>query len=330
MLKFKALLSLILLALSTSAFARVTIERIEYRGWHDSYRLTAGEYSLVVVPEIGGRIMEYSYGGQNVIWENAGEFGQTYPLSKDAHDYGGSKLWVTPQEDWSWPPSPMLDFGKANVQIEQTPKGLPLIRVIGCPDLETGVVFTKEISLDDSGDVSITHRLTNISGKTLNHGVWEITHAQTPCLVAFPIKAKSRFPGGITYITAESRNSRQFSVKNGLCVVNYLGEMGKIGADSDGPWMIWFQGNLAFVKLFDGMRKGAEYPDGGCSVQVLTSDAKLGYVEMETMGPIAKLAPGAKSELIEHWRIFRLSQPVKDENRVHKSVKGMQGKGWLP
>lgn len=310
--------------------ARVTVERITYHGWIDSYRFEAGPYRLTVVPEIGGRIMEYSINGRNVIWENPAENGQTYPITMDWHNYGGYKAWVAPQELWGWPPDPFLDFGKANVEVLQSPKGIPILRLTGCPSLKTGVLFAKEISMSSSGEVTLKQLMYNISGKPVTYSVWGVTQVKTPCFVAFPVKKDSRFPDGISYIMAESRNSRQFTVKDGLCIVRYGGELGKIGADSDGPWMIWFDEDIAYVKLFEPMDAEATYPDGGCSAEVFTSEAKLGYVEMEILGPMVNLSPGESTELTERWRIFKLTQPVTSEDRVVKAVIGMQGKGWIP
>lgn len=105
----------------------MTVERVNYRGWVDSFRLTAGRYSLVVVPEIGGRIMEYSVAGKNVIWENSEEFGRTYPIAGEWHNYGGYKNWIGQKNRWQWPPDPVLDYGKANVEVIQSPNEPPVL-----------------------------------------------------------------------------------------------------------------------------------------------------------------------------------------------------------
>jgi len=316
--------------LAASAGAKVTVERVTYRSWPDSYRLTAGGYSLVVVPEIGGRIMEYSLGGKNVFWENREEFGRTYSIAKEWHNYGGYKTWNSPQSAWGWPPDQFLDWGKANVEVLQDPKGLPVLKVTGAPSLKMGVLFVKEIALSESGEVVIKQYMRNIGPKPVSYGIWDVTQAPTPCFVTFPIKLNSRFPGGINYLMAEAKNSKQFNVRDGLSITQYLGEVGIIGSDSDGPWMIWFKDDLAYVKLFGPMEKDAEYPDDGCSCEVFTSDPKLGYVEMEILGPIVELKPGEQTELIGRWRIFKLTQPVKNDKGVLKAVTGMKGKGWIP
>jgi hypothetical protein len=319
-----------MIAFGTAANAKVTVERVSYHGWVDSYRLTAGNHSLVVVPEIGGRIMEYSVGGHNVIWENEDEYGRTYPISKDWHNYGGYKTWVAPQESWGWPPDPLIDFGKANVEVLQNPQGLPVLRVTGAPGSDSGLLFIKEISMDENGEVRLKQIMQNIGGKTITNSIWDLTQTRTPCFVAYPLKAHSRFQDGVNYLMSESKNSSQFNVKDGLCIISYQGDVGKVASDSDGPWMAWFSGDLAYVKLFDPMRKGSDYPEGGCSVEVFTSEAKVGYLGMELLGPLVTLKPGAKTEFSETWRIIKLSQPVRDENWIPKTVKGLRGKGLIP
>lgn len=326
-----AILLLVVLATGVSAAEKVTVERVTYRGWIDSYRITAGPYSVVVVPQIGGRIMEYSIRGRNVIWENPEEFGKTYSIGrKDWHNFGGYKTWLAPQDSWVWPPDPNLDYATVSVEILQTKDGIPILKLTGSPSLSKGVLFTKEISLDGNGEVTLKQRMHNIGGKPINYSVWDNTQVKTPCFVVFPVRAKSRFEGKLHYIWQDSNTSRQFMIKKGLCVATYLGDIGKIGTDSDGPWMVWFNDNLAYAKLFSPMEKGKEYPDEGCSAELFTSEAKLGYVEMEVLSPMSKLSPGEGTELTERWRIFELSQPVTDENRALKAVDGMEGKKWIP
>ena len=321
--------AVVLIGMCGQVEAQVIVERLNYRGWDGSYRLRAGAYSLVVVPEIGGRIMEYSIGGRNVIWENPDEYGKTYPITKVWHNYGGYKTWPAPQELWGWPPDPMLDYGKTNVEILRGTGEKPLLRITSAPSLETGIVFMKDIELAPDGAVTLTQRMRNISGHPVRYSLWDVTQVKTPCFVVFPVSPDSRFEKGIRYSIEESRSSDQFTVYDGLCITEYIGKVGKIGSDSNGPWMIWFQDKLAYVKTFGPMQEGVEYPHGGCSAEVFTSDEKLGYLEMEILGPIVELNPGEETALVEEWRLYRLSQPVKDKGWIPKSINGMRGKGWI-
>ena len=60
--------------------AEVTVERITYHGWADSWRMSNGAIDLVVVPRIG-RIMRYGrVGGPNMLWENPDTIGKAADL----------------------------------------------------------------------------------------------------------------------------------------------------------------------------------------------------------------------------------------------------------
>ena len=52
---------------SLSAMAAVKIEKTNYKGWPNSYRISNGEVEVIVTSDIGPRIMRYAFpGGANV------------------------------------------------------------------------------------------------------------------------------------------------------------------------------------------------------------------------------------------------------------------------
>ncbi|MCE5198896.1 MAG: DUF4380 domain-containing protein [Armatimonadota bacterium] len=318
----------LLMAISATAYANATVERINYRGWQDSYRLTLGSRSLVVVPEIGGRIMEYSISGKNVIWENPEQFGRTYPVSGDWYNFGGYKTWLAQKDKYAWPPDTMLDYGKANVEVIKDSSGGSLLRVTGAASIKSGVIFTKDISLDDSGEALVRQSLTNISSHLITYGIWNVTQVNAPCYVVFPIGQKTKLPGGITDLEGIGRKKGQVDIKDGLCITKFTSEGCKIGADTDGTWLLWLKDNLAYIKSFSPMAKSAQYPHSGCSVEVY-ADPTYPYMEMELLGPIRKLRPGERAELVERWSIIELSQPIGDENSIFAAIKQLREKGFL-
>ncbi len=272
--------------------------------------------------------MEYSVAGKNVIWENSEEFGRTYPIAGEWHNYGGYKNWIGQKNRWQWPPDPVLDYGKANVEVIQSPNEPPVLIVTGAPSLKSGVLFVKEITLTDTGEVLLKQRMQNISSKDVSYSIWDVTQMDAPSLVVLPMNARTGFSDGIIDLEGMPRNPNQVRIKDGLCITKYTTEACKIGADSNGPWMLWIKNDLAYVKLFPPMVKGAEYPDG-CSVEVYANDSTHGYMEMELLSPISKLKPGAQSEFIEKWRLVNLSEPVKDEGSVSQIVNDLKDKGLL-
>jgi hypothetical protein len=65
-------------------------------------------------------------------------------------------------------------------------------------------------------------------------------------------------------------------------------------------WAAHVRAGHLFIKKFTHV-PGARYPDWGCSVETFT-DAD--FLEVETLGPLVSLGPGAEVEHIEHWFLF--------------------------
>jgi hypothetical protein len=56
----------------------VKIEKINYRGWPNSYRMTNGEVELVVTGDIGPRIIRYAFvDGRNLFHEFPSQIGKS-------------------------------------------------------------------------------------------------------------------------------------------------------------------------------------------------------------------------------------------------------------
>ncbi|MEO1432128.1 MAG: hypothetical protein AAFV71_24310, partial [Cyanobacteria bacterium J06633_8] len=50
---------------------KMTIKKINYQGWSDSYILSNSQVEAVIVPAIG-RIMQFRFpGGENTFWEDS-------------------------------------------------------------------------------------------------------------------------------------------------------------------------------------------------------------------------------------------------------------------
>lgn len=317
--------------LSTLANAEATIEPINYRGWDLSYRLSTEAVSLVVVPEIGGRIMEYSLVGENVIWENELEFGRLYPMvHRKWHNYGGYKTWYAPQSRWDEWPDPFLDYGKANAEVfKPAEPGSVGIRIVGAPSLKTGLLIIKEIVMDAQGRVHLAQKFRNISDKVIEWSIWDVTQVKTPCFVVFPVNPKGKFPQGFKDLCEMCKSTgKQWTVVDDLCVVRYLGELGKIGADAPEGWMLWVYGNTYYAKRWKAPDPKATYPDDGCSAEVFTAK-DFPYVEMEVLGPLTKIAPGKTVSFVEQWEVTRTYPAVRESSAAIALAKRLRATGKL-
>src|SRR5882757_9517756 len=86
--------------LSMSATAAVNVEKIDFKGWPNSYRVTNGEVELVVTGDVGPRIIRYAFvggrvGGRNIFKEHAAEIGKSGESTWQ--NRGGHRLWVAPE-----------------------------------------------------------------------------------------------------------------------------------------------------------------------------------------------------------------------------------------
>lgn len=313
-----------LLYLPIALLAQVIIRQENYNAWPNSLILYRSDTKVVIVPDIGGRIMEFSLKGMNPIWQNSQEFGKIYPITNVWHNYGGYKTWNAPQGVWGWPPDPFLDFGKANVEIIDDG-----VRVYGAPSLKSGIMFIKEVTIPERGKVRIVEKMKNISGKEVRWSIWDVTQVSTPCFVVFPMEKNSKFPEGLYFFDEQSRKSSQWKIKNGLVIVEYKGETGKIGLDSSSGWMLYLRDKLAYVKRFPTYT-GAEYPDEGCTVEIYTNSKELPYLEMEVLSPLINLRPGEEYSTWEEWHLWILSHPVKVEGDIPSAIRELVLAGALP
>ena len=63
--------------LTTNMNAVVKVDKIEYQGWKNCYRVTNGEIELIVTGDVGPRVIRFGFvGGQNLFKEFPDELGK--------------------------------------------------------------------------------------------------------------------------------------------------------------------------------------------------------------------------------------------------------------
>ncbi|MHC4233223.1 MAG: DUF4380 domain-containing protein [Planctomycetota bacterium] len=256
-----------------------------YRGWN-SISMSNGIIELNVVPEIGGRVVQYTLGDKEFFWVNPdleGKLPTETGLTEDGGwlNYGGDKLWPAPQgwdndQQWPGPPDAVLD-GQPYV-LEQLPEGKDgsvAVRLTSGNDLRSGISFSRVLRLHpDSTRVSIEATMTNIDNKPRRWGIWAHTQldgagadgkTHNSQMNAYcPINPKSHFEKGYEVIFGEADNpSFQPDYENNMMKVNYQYRVGKIGMDSDAGWIATVDGQTGdvFVHRFV-YEPDKKYPDG--------------------------------------------------------------------
>jgi hypothetical protein len=320
---------------SVKAADQVQVVEANFYG-HQALKMTNGLVTLVAVPEFGGRIMEYKIGSKPLLWVNLSEVEAARPVREQAGDansaasrtwrnWGGYKVWPAPQIRWQGPPDPpgsALDGGRWVGRIVKPRGSVGEIELVSPPDKAvTGLQITRRVTMEvGTTRVRVEEIFKNVGSQPVEWSIWAVTQVpgslapeeafSEDARVYFPLNLQSRFQGG--YKQLIDRSSSQWRVIDGnLMEVSYKKELGKIGADSAAGWIAYVDDrhDWAYVKQFE-FQPGATYPDGGCSVEVFTSD-KEAYMELELLSPLQKLAPGAEMRFAQEWFAARVSAPIR-------------------
>jgi hypothetical protein len=299
MLRFAA--SLLLLAMS--ADAAVKIEKTNYKGWPNSYRITNGEVELIVTSDIGPRIMRYAFvGGPNFFkefTETLGKSGEPAWVLR-----GGHRVWAAP-EDAVRTYAP--DNGPVHIEIkgdtlEATEPAEPL----------TGLEKQIVVRLSPEGSsVEVLHRIKNAGKHTLEIAPWALT-MMAPGGVAihgFPPRGKHPevlYPTNPLVMWAFSNLSDhrwRFTSKYLMLHQDPTNaDPQKLGSFNKNTWAAYALNDGLFIKRYDAEDSPKNYPDFGCSFETFTNAE---FLEMETLGPLQHLKPGASLQHVEHWTLHK-------------------------
>ncbi len=256
-----------------------------YQGWK-TLRLANSLIELQILPEIGGRIIQFKLGDREFLWVNpklAGKFPEPNGLNAEGgwFNIGGDKLWPAPQgwdndQQWPGPPDAVLDGQPYECEVLGSgPPGEMAVRLTSRDDPRSGVRFSRVIrTFPGSTRVAFETTMTNIDTKPRRWGIWSHTQldganadrsGHNPLLQAWcPINPKSRFSRGYDVMFGEQDNpSFQTDRDRGLVHVRYQYKVGKIGIDSPAGWSATVNGETGavFVQRFV-FETDKPYPDG--------------------------------------------------------------------
>jgi len=290
---------------------RVNITPCTFRGWKDAYRLTNGKVELVAVPGIA-RIMSFGpVGGPNLFWVNDAmtpeATGRQIPVAAPDVwlNFGGDKLWIAPEADWNWPPDPALDRGPCRAAANE--KGELVLT--GPPSQRHGVRFERTIRLaPDAARVEIEQTMRNVSHGPVSGAIWEVTQVPADCIAFVPLG-----PGASWRTDEGTELDEQWQRVGEMLILRPNGTEGKVFISGPPAWLGCLQGGILYIKSFS--MPSSPTPPTESPREVYTG--KLGYIELEVVGPQVTLQPGQETATKETWHLARLDKtPGSDEELV--------------
>jgi len=282
--------------------AAIKIEKVNYKGWANSWKVSNGEIELVVTGDIGPRIISIGFvGGQNLFKnypEQMGKSGESEWMIR-----GGSRIWFGPED------------AKATYALDNVPVDIRIDgnTLIATEPVEESVKLVKQmvIRMAPSGtSIEVVHRIQNVSLMPTEFAAWILT-VMTPGgvgITGFP-------PRGTHPEVLPPSNPlvmwafTDLSDKRWIYTNKYLmlkmdpaaKAPQKIGHFNKKTWGAYYLNNELFIKRYDADPTKI-YPDFGCSYETFTNSDML---EMETMGPLQKVAPGQWIEHVERWSLHK-------------------------
>jgi hypothetical protein len=285
-----------------AAFAAVKVEKTEYKGWPNCYRVSNGEIELIVTGDVGPRIIRFGFvGGQNLFKEFADQLGRNGEEKFQLR--GGDRAWKAPEDPAAtWAPDNVA------VAIQITPTGL-----IAREPIEPLTNLQKEIevSVAPSGtQVTVSHRITNHSVFSLEFAPWALTMMAPGGTAVTGFPPRGKHPAHleatnplVMWAYTDLSDSRWKFTKKYLMLRQdpKNSEPQKLGLFNPDSWAAYILNGEAFVKRTSS-DPAKTYPDFGCSFETFTNND---FLEMETLGPLTKVQPGRTVEQVEHWGLYR-------------------------
>jgi hypothetical protein len=280
---------------------KVNMEKVNYLGLPNCYRMSNGTVEAIVSTYVGPRILRYGFvGGENVLGE--------YPDLKVTSElgewtaYGGHRLWTAPE---AMPRTYSPDSLPVEFQID----GDHSIHLLQRVEPRTAIQKEIRVTLAMEGSrVEVHHRITNWNLWDIELAPWAITimrYGGVTILPQEPFRSHDEYllparPMTLWHYTDLSDPRWTFGKKFiRLQTDEKLEAPQKIGVANKQGWAGYWRNQTLFLKRIQ-YQEGAHYPDCGSNVETYTAGS---FVEVETLGPLERLQPGQSAEHTETWSL---------------------------
>ncbi len=289
---------------------------VAYAGWPNCQQISNGTIKLIATTDVGPRIIWFGFeGGANEFREVPEHAGLTG--GEEWRSYGGHRLWHAPEKR----PRTYLPDNQ-QVSFEYTERGLLLRQSI---EPQTGLQKEIELSLGDHNSVRVTHRLHNQGLFGVELAPWALSVMAPGGVAIFPLPERGSHPEHLLpsstltlwpYTDLSDHRwtfGRQYVLlrQDATCQTPQ-----KIGGENSVGWCAYARAGNLFVKKFE-FQPGAVYPDRGCNVEIFTNQKML---ELETLGPLAKIEPGESAAYVEEWHLIGGVLPPQSEADVVREI----------
>ena len=310
------------------------VRAAEYCGW-DALWLERGPLALVLVPQVGGRLMGIRWHGHELAFIDprlAGRVDDVAAITDLGAAkrrlgfllWGGDKTWLAPQDRWT-DEVPFIDLESGAYEAVVGDAGVTMTSPV-CR--ETGIQVARSVALGEgAGTWSVTHTLTNRSRARVSWAPWDVAMLRRPADVWLPTRRGSAHPDGVKTFDheGESTTIRGSVVRRDgdLAVVSCReARKFKYGVDADRGVALAVMDVEGLGRV--GLRKEVPADPSrayahGCVAEVFNA-SEHPYFEVELHGPLVDLAPGDRVALREQAALIPFADPTDDPAVLRRAV----------
>ncbi len=295
----------------------IRISEESYKNFGRCIVMDNGICTLKITVDVGPRIIYYALNGmENILKEDinrdtvrdSDDIHKFFDTSENWYIYGGHRLWTSPE---AWPDSYTPDNSPVDYKIEGG-----TITLTPEPRTKVGEQHVMTVTLsEDSADVTIGHKVTNISDRELTLAPWCLTVMDKGGVEVVPqCRKKTGLLSNRRLVIWEytQMNDERFFVSDNYLTLKQTdkAQSFKVGFNNEDGWGAYLNKGQLFCKRFD-FDGNAEYPDYGCNYETFTDPF---IMEIETLGALRTLKAGESSEHEERWSLKACDDSFDPEN----------------
>jgi len=286
---------------------------------------TKGLVGVTIVPQVGGRTLEYALGSYNYLCVGRGELGAEADAERPYRHFGGHFAQLHPEEQWRrlQATNPIdLPMGRYEARVVEGEGGCAAVELTSPLGAASGTAVARRIELfPRSTRLRITDTLTNLRPVPQRWGLHDFLQlkghprpdgvlsgreaANGEIALYVPLNPNSRYPGGVRHTTKVGADDPQWSTARlpGLLALRYRRRVGKALLDPVLPWVAFVDHSTGHVFV-----QACRVPDKA----VLTPSGGYPFIEVQSLAPVAELAPRGTATLVQEWYAARCPGPVVD------------------
>lgn len=231
---------------------------------------------------------------------------------------GGHRLWHAPEVT-------RRTYVPDNnpVEVEDIPGGVRLVQPAEPP---TGIAKTIEIRVEPGrAGARIIHTLRNDNLWEVELAPWAITQMRLGGAAILPQRTHPIDPDrllpnrNIVLWSYAIWNDERLALGDELILLEGRPQVPpfKLGYANFDGWAAYLFQDLLFIKSFPPYDLACRYVDMGCNTESYVNDQ---FLEVESLGPLARLAPSQSVDYVETWHLVRLPTSTRSITSVRQVI----------